>query len=68
MNQKTKILFFVDFFRELHLVAFRQHILDCLRIVALIALRDALAASAALLEEMGRFCSFKQIYALKHLG
>lgn len=38
-------------------MAFRQ-LLDCLRIVALIALRDALAASAALLEE-GRFCWLK---------
>ena len=56
MNQKTKDFGFSLIFSSLHLVAFRQHILDCLRIVALIALRDALAASAALLEEMGRFC------------
>ena len=57
MNQKTEICFSLVFSR-LHLVAFRQ-LLDCLRIVALIALRDALAASAALLEEMGRFCWLK---------
>ena len=52
----TNDIFIVDVFRSSAAgVSPTEVILDCLRIVALIALRDALAASAALLEEWAEF-------------